>query len=156
MASSFSSSASTSPLSPVKIEHVTLLMDVADSMHNRKRRKIWQDKEDAIVEAYVDANPVRTRNYWDECSLVRNGTRDAKQVGERWREHLAPGVIRASVPWSLDEDQKLHEAYGTHPNKWTEISECLRRPNGRTRPPNACKNRYHQTRKGRKSALCSA
>lgn len=121
----------------------------------RKRRRLWKEEND-IVRAYVKANPVRKRNYWDECSLVRDGTRNAKQIGERWREHLAPGIIPASVPWSLDEDQKLYQAYAIRPNKWTEISECLRRPNGDYRPPNACKNRYHQTRKGRKSALCSA
>ena len=148
------SSASTpaSPLSPVKLEHVDLLSLFVNSM-KRKRRRLWKEEND-IVRAYVEANPVRKRNYWDECSLVRNGTRNAKQIGERWREHLAPGIIPASVPWSLDEDQKLHEAYGIQPNKWTEISERLRRPNGDYRPPNACKNRYNQTRKGRKRALC--
>jgi hypothetical protein len=49
--------------------------------------------------------------------------RTAKQVRERWSNHLDPALIHS--PWSVSEDRLLIQANQSFGNSWKQIAEVL-------------------------------
>ena len=73
--------------------------------------------------------------------------RTAKQLRERWHNHLNKGVKKGA--WTDNEDEIISETQKLIGNQWAKIAGLL---NGRT--DNDVKNRFHviQRRKGEESA----
>eukprot|EP00824_Muranothrix_gubernata_P016623 TRINITY_DN34274_c0_g1_i1.p1 TRINITY_DN34274_c0_g1~~TRINITY_DN34274_c0_g1_i1.p1 ORF type:complete len:281 (+),score=59.12 TRINITY_DN34274_c0_g1_i1:122-964(+) len=93
----------------------------------------WSREEDDVVRQWVDVLGI---DHWNEVAEhIPGHTRTAKQVRERWYQHLRPDVVRR--PWTKHEDTILIERQRKLGNRWLEISRFL--PG---RPSNAIKNRW--------------
>lgn len=92
----------------------------------------WTKEEDMLLQQLASEFGERA---WSAIS-ARMVNRNAKQIRERYMNHLAPGIKKGV--WDQVELDILVKAHSEHGNKWSVISELV---DGRS--PNACKNQFH-------------
>jgi hypothetical protein len=91
----------------------------------------FTEEEDAVIRNHVRSRGLRE---WATLSDVLEG-RNAKQIRERWYNHLDPAI--SPCPWTPGEDKILIEQHSKRGNRWAEIARLLP---GRT--GTAVKNRW--------------
>uniref|UniRef100_A0A7S1PFG9 Uncharacterized protein n=1 Tax=Percolomonas cosmopolitus TaxID=63605 RepID=A0A7S1PFG9_9EUKA len=92
----------------------------------------WSDQEDQRL---LDLVAEQETLSWSAIS-AQMPNRNAKQIRERYMNHLAPGIKKGV--WDQKELDILVEAQKKLGNKWSKISQLVE-----GRSPNACKNQFH-------------
>jgi hypothetical protein len=100
---------------------------------SRKKKEPFSPEEDAKLRDLVNFHGLHS---WDAIVKDMPG-RSARQCRERWNLYLSPTV--KNDPWSLEEEQRLFNAYVSVGPRWSLIVQ--RFP---TRTPNNIKNKVKQ------------
>lgn len=73
--------------------------------------------EDMIIVTMVNLQNVKD---WNHIASCLNG-RSPRQVRERYRNYLTPGIING--PWTREEDDLLKKLFNSIGSKWSQISK---------------------------------
>ncbi|KAG0316658.1 DNA binding transcription coactivator transcription factor, partial [Podila horticola] len=83
------------------------------------KKGTWTASEEAILTQAVRELSVEN---WHAIAMRVPG-RNAKQCMQKWQTDLDPQINR--LPWSVDEDERLVEAYHTFGNSWQQIAKMV-------------------------------
>jgi len=87
-----------------------------DSKTNKVPRKMFTPQEDALIVMLVEN--FGQKNWQLIAKALTNRT--PRQVRERFRNYLSPGLVNG--PWSRNEDELLKKLYLEYGPKWSKIS----------------------------------
>lgn len=82
----------------------------------KNSRRMFTPEEDLVI---ISMFGQQSNKNWNQiASLLKNRT--ARQVRERFKNYLSPGIKNG--PWTREEDQLLRDLYQQYGSKWSKIS----------------------------------
>lgn len=99
-------------------------------------RKMFSPHEDAIIVTLASQQEKKDWKYIASCLPGRT----ARQVRERFRNHLSPGLENG--PWTREEDDLLRRLFKEYGSKWSLISSYFK-----SRSDTNVKNRWNSIAK---------
>lgn len=82
----------------------------------KRVKRLFSKEEDEVIRLLVMKFGL---NHWPYIASQLNN-RTARQVRERWKNYLCPGVN--NPPWSEEEDEKLTDLVKKHGPQWSKIA----------------------------------
>lgn len=115
-------------------------------VHQQQQRKgRWMTEEDRLLNRLVCAHGDGDDIDWSVLEQSFNGTRDSKQIRERWVNHLNPSIKKRK--FNDDEISIIEEECSKHKFKWAKIAKKI--PNA---TPLMIKNFYNNRLKKKNPA----
>ncbi|EAY21067.1 Myb-like DNA-binding domain containing protein [Trichomonas vaginalis G3] len=87
---------------------------------NGSQRRMFTPEEDLLIVTLING---KEKKNWKEIANYLNG-RTPRQVRERFRNYLSPGIVNG--PWTREEDEYLKTLHLQFGSKWSKISSFFK------------------------------